>query len=103
MTTAKKRNLFEEIREGLEAYRARRDTLPRRKLSAPDVKAIREQFGMSQSDMATFLNVSKRTLENWEQGRRGPAGPAQTLLRIMEREPNAVRRALRDDRSTARA
>lgn len=57
---------------------------------------------MSQSDMATFLNVSKRTLENWEQGRRGPTGPAQTLLRIMEREPNAVRRALRDDQSTAR-
>jgi putative transcriptional regulator len=103
MTTAKKRNLFEEIREGLEAYRDRRDTLPRRKLSAPDVKAIREQFGMSQSDMATFLNVSKRTLENWEQGRRGPTGPAQTLLRIMEREPNAVRRALRDDRGSTRA
>jgi hypothetical protein len=37
MTTAKKRNLFEEIREGLEAYRDRRDTLPRRKLSASDV------------------------------------------------------------------
>ena len=89
---------------GLVAYRDRRDTLPRRKLFAPDVKAIREQFGMSQqSDMATFLNVSKRTLENWEQGRRSPTGPAQTLLRIMEREPNAVRRALRDDRSTARA
>lgn len=77
--------------------------LPRRKLSAPDVKAIREQFGMSQSDMATFLNASKRTLENWEQGRRDPTGPVQTLLRIMECEPNAVRRALRDDRGTARA
>jgi putative transcriptional regulator len=103
MTTPKKRNLLEEIREGLEAYRDRRDTLPRREFSAPDVKAIREQFGMSQSDMATFLNVSKRTLENWEQGRRGPTGPAQTLLRIMEREPKAVRRALRDDRSSAHA
>ena len=102
MTTAKKRNLFEEIREGLQAYRDRRDTLPRRKLSAPDVKAIREHFGMSQADMATFLKVSKRTLENWEQGRRSPTGPAQTLLRIMELEPNAVRRALRTDRSAAR-
>ena len=103
MTTPKKRNLFEEIREGLDAYRDRRDTLSRREFSAPDVKAIREQFGMSQSDMATFLNVSKRTLENWEQGRRGPTGPAQTLLRIMEREPKAVRRALRDDRRCAHA
>ena len=49
---------------------------------------------LSQSQMATFLNVSKRTLENWEQGRRSPTGSAQTLLRIMEREPHAVKRAL---------
>lgn len=92
---AKKRNLFEEIREGLEAYRDRPETLPRRDVSAPDVKAIREQFGLSQAQLAAFLNVSKRTLENWEQQRRGPTGPAQTLLRIMEREPQAIRRALR--------
>ena len=39
MTAAKKRNLFEEIREGLEAYCDHRDSLPRRKLSAPDVGA----------------------------------------------------------------
>ena len=91
----KKRNLFEEISEGLNAYRDRPETLPQREISAPDVKAIREQFGFSQSQMAAFLNVRKRTLENWEQRRRGPTGPAQTLLRIMEREPRAVRRALR--------
>ena len=88
----KKRSLFEEIREGLEAYRDRPDSLPRRELSQPDVKAIRDKFGFSQSQMAAFLNVSRRTLENWEQGR---GGPAQTLLRIMEREPRAARRALR--------
>jgi len=92
---ARKRSLFEEIREGLEAYRDRPGTLTRREITAPDVKGIREQFGFSQSQMAAFLNVSKRTLENWEQKRRGPTGPAQTLLRIMEREPRAVRRALR--------
>lgn len=92
---AKKRNLFEEIREGLEAYRDRPGTLPRREISAPDVKAIREQFGLSQAQLAAFLNVSKRTLENWEQQRRDPTGPAQTLLRIMEREPQAIKRALR--------
>lgn len=91
---AKKRNLFEEIREGLEAYRDRPQTLRRHEL--PDVKAIREHLGLSQSEMATFMQVSKRTLENWEQGRRGPTGPAQALLRIMAREPRAVRRALLD-------
>jgi putative transcriptional regulator len=88
------RNLFDEIREGLEAYRDHPDALRQRELSMPDVKSIRKQFGLSQSQMATFLNVSKRTLENWEQGRRSPTGSAQTLLRIMEREPRAVKRAL---------
>lgn len=92
---AKKRDLFEEIREGLKAYRDDPDALTQRELSTPDVKAIRQQFGLSQSQMATFLSVSKRTLENWEQRRRDPTGPAQTLLRVMEREPRAVRRALR--------
>ena len=66
------RNLFDELREGLEAYRERTDALPRRELSAPDVKAVREQLGLSQTRMAAFLNVSRRTLENWEQGRRNP-------------------------------
>lgn len=46
MNIAKKRNLLEEIRKGLEAYRDRRDTFPRRKLPAPDVKAMRKQLGM---------------------------------------------------------
>lgn len=91
---AKTRDLFDEIREGLEAYRDQPAELPRRELSTPDVKHIRKQFGLSQSQMAAFLNVSKRTLENWEQRRRDPTGPAQTLLRIMEKEPLAVKRAL---------
>jgi putative transcriptional regulator len=95
MSSAKKRDIFGEILEGLEAYREHPNALRRRELTAPDVKAIRESFGMSQSQMATFLNVSKRTLENWEQGRRGPTGAVQTLLRIMQREPRAVLRALR--------
>ena len=64
------RNLFDELREGLEAYRDRPEALPRRELSAPDVKAVREQIGLSQSRMAAFLNVSRRALENWEQGHR---------------------------------
>ena len=89
-----KRNLFEEIREGLEAVRDNPDALVRHELTPPDVRAIRDAFGMSQSQMATFLDVSAKTLQNWEQGRRDPTGPAQTLLRVMEKEPEAVMRAL---------
>lgn len=89
-----KRNLFEELREGLQAIRDNPDALPRHEMTAPDVKAIREVFGMSQADLAVFLDVPKKTLQNWEQGRRHPTGAAQTLLRVMEKEPEAVRRAL---------
>ena len=95
-TNMAKRKLFDELREGLEAIRDKPQTLRRRELTAPDVKAIREQFGMSQSQMATLLNVSPRTLQNWEQGRRQPTGAPQTLLRVMEKEPAAVLRALHD-------
>ena len=74
----RERSLFDEIREGLEAYRDRPEALRQRELPAPDAKTVRKHFGLSQSQMAAFLNVSKRTLENWEQGavirpdRRGP-------------------------------
>lgn len=58
----------------------------------PEVKAIREKIGLSQGRFAMLIGVSKRTLENWEQGRRHPTGPAKALLRILDVDPeNAVR------------
>ncbi len=89
-----KRNLFEEIKEGLEAIRDKPDALTRHDLSAPDIKAIREKFQLSQSQMATYLGVKTKTLQNWEQGVRNPTASAQTLLRVLEKEPDAVMRAL---------
>lgn len=89
-----KRNLFKELREGLEEIRDKPESLRRQCFTPPDIRKVREIFGMSQSQMAIFLNVSVRTLQNWEQGRRGPTGPAQTLLRVMQEEPEAVKRAL---------
>ena len=46
----------------------------------PEVKAIRERLGVSQDKFAVILGVSKRTVENWEQGRRHPTGAARSLL-----------------------
>lgn len=91
-----KRNLFEEIKEGLEAIRDNPKALTRHELSAPDIKAIREKFQLSQSQMATYLGVKTKTLQNWEQGVRNPTASAQTLLRVLEKEPTAVLRALSD-------
>ena len=63
-------------------------------LKAPDVKAIRAKFKVSQADFALMLGVSPRTLQNWEQGRRVPVGPAKALLLIAQKDPEAVLRAL---------
>ena len=59
-----------------------------------DVKAIRANFGMSQEEFATAFGLKLASLRDWEQQRRMPRGPARTLLKIIDREPEAVRRAL---------
>ncbi|WP_413185930.1 helix-turn-helix domain-containing protein [Paraburkholderia sacchari] len=51
----------------------------------------RAKVGLSQSAFAELLGVSTRTLQDWEQGRRQPTGAAQTLLRVAERHPEALR------------
>jgi putative transcriptional regulator len=61
---------------------------------AADIKAIRSGLGKSQAEFAMMIGVSKDTLQNWEQGRRRPVGPARALLRIAEENPMAVVEAL---------
>lgn len=61
---------------------------------APNVKSIRERLGLSQSRFAALMGVSARTLQNLEQGRREPEGPAKALLRVVDRQPEAVLQAL---------
>jgi len=64
------------------------------KFEEPEVKAIRAKTGLSQSRFANVVGVSKRTLENWEQGRRHPTGPARVLLKIVDADPEYVLKAL---------
>ena len=59
------------------------------------MKAIREKMGVSQDKFAVILGVSKRTVENWEQGRRHPTGAARSLLKIVEADPQYGLEALR--------
>jgi putative transcriptional regulator len=60
----------------------------------PDIKLIRKQLQVSQSEFALMIGVSISTVQNWEQGRREPEGPAKALLRIAEKNPKAVFEAL---------
>lgn len=61
---------------------------------------VRGKLGLSQSAFARTLNVSVATVRNWEQGRRYPEGPARTLLRLIDRAPDAVLHALAEKRWT---
>ena len=59
-----------------------------------DVQAVRAKLGVSQAEFALMIGVSVATLQNWEQGRRKPDGPALALLRVAARNPKAVVEAL---------
>ncbi|MBL7213632.1 MAG: helix-turn-helix domain-containing protein [Desulfobacteraceae bacterium] len=59
-----------------------------------DIKNIRLNLNKSQSEFAMMIGVSVSTLQNWEQGRRRPEGPARALLKIAAEKPEAVIEAL---------
>ena len=66
-------------------------------IKPPEIKIVREKLNVSQNEFALMIGVSVRTLQNWEQGRRTPEGPAKALLRIVSRNPSAVLDALYSD------
>jgi putative transcriptional regulator len=59
-----------------------------------NVKALRRRLGMSQAQFAATFGLELDAIRNWEQGRRRPEGAARAYLKVIEREPDAVRRAL---------
>ncbi len=93
-----KNELFNEllasVQEMDDIVRGKKAAVRVTKFPNPEVKLIREKIGLSQNRFAMLIGVSKRTLENWEQGRRHPTGPAKTLLRILDADPERVVRAL---------
>jgi putative transcriptional regulator len=81
--------LLQSVRE-MKASRAARVT----NVEPNEVVQARQRTGLSQAEFAEALSISKRTLQEWEQGRRQPSGAAQTLIRIAKRHPEVVREAL---------
>ena len=59
-------------------------------VSMPDVRMIREAAQISQSQFARLIGVNLRTLQNWEQHRTRPTGPAKALLKIVASDPRAI-------------
>ena len=63
-------------------------------IKSPEVRTIREKTSLSQSEFAHLIGVSVKTLQNWEQDRRRPTGPAVALLRIIAQEPKLAIEAI---------
>lgn len=59
-----------------------------------DAKAIRSKLRLTQEQMALMLGTSVSGYRKWEQGQRQPSGAARALLKVMDKEPQAVLRAL---------
>ena len=84
-----KRDIGQELLDSIAAIKKNKGKKKTVELP-PNVKDIRAKIGLSQSAFAGLLGVSVRTLQEWEQGRRTPKGPAQALLRIADRHPRAL-------------
>jgi putative transcriptional regulator len=93
-----KKQMFEEllgsVREAAAILRGRKKASRRITIGASGVRAIREQTSLSQSEFANLIGVSVKTLQNWEQDRRQPTGPAAALLRIILHEPQLAVKAI---------
>jgi putative transcriptional regulator len=78
-------DLLQSVREMKADVRARET-----KVNISDVIEARHKTGLSQQQFANILHISKRTLQDWEQGRRQPSGAAQTLIRIALSRPDVI-------------
>ena len=90
------KQLFEELCAGIEEagahLRSERD-LPTESihfLQAPDPRALRARFELTQEEFAARLEIPVSTLRNWEQGRRRPDPAAVKLLKIIARHPDLL-------------
>ena len=85
------RDIGQEILEGIreiKAFKAGQKNLRTHQLKQPaPPQVIRAKLNLSQAAFAGLMGVSLRTVQDWEQGRRKPSGPALALLRIAEQRP----------------
>ncbi len=91
-------NAFDSIKAGLEEAidhaSGKSSKAVVHRFEPVDVKAIRAQVGMSQTEFAASFGISLGTLRHWERGDRQPHGPARVLLTVLSKQPKAVLKAL---------
>jgi len=82
--------LLESVRQGGAILQGKRRPSRVFEFTEPDVRRIREQYGLTQDKFARLIGISVATLRNWEQGRRRPEGAARVLLHVAAKHPEAV-------------
>ena len=82
--------LLSSVKEGGAILRGDTPSSRSFQMDQVDIKRIRKGFNLTQSQFAAMLGISIRTLQNWEQGRRVPEGPARVLLQVVAKHPEAV-------------
>jgi putative transcriptional regulator len=88
-------DLLKSVRDMRDHMRGKRVRGARvREVQEPEPRAVREATALSQGDFAELLGVPVKTLQNWEQSRTRPTGPARALLRAIANDPKAVLKAL---------
>ena len=87
-------NLIESIKEAGLIKRAAKQPSRTFNVNPPLIRNVRHRLHVSQSEFALMIGVSIRTLQNWEQGRRKPDGPAKALLKVASTRPRLVLEAL---------
>jgi putative transcriptional regulator len=101
MTSRRTGSIFEQIKEGLEDsinYSSGTLTLSTVELPTPpptptprQITDLRLRLQMSQAVFAATLNVSKKTVQSWEQGRRVPSDVAIRMLQVVDQNPDVAR------------
>ena len=88
------RSIITGARQALDYARGAREGFVAHVPEQIDVATIRVRLGLSQAEFAARFVFKLDAVQNWEQGRRRPDGAARAFLRVIEREPEAVQRAL---------
>lgn len=100
-----KRNLFEEMMQGVSDMRAQREgkltlrhtTLekkPAPQITAEEIVNLRSRLHVSQPVFASYIRTSIETLRNWEQGKAKPNTQAALLIRLVEQHPDMIERLM---------
>ena len=82
--------LVASVREGGRILRGKEKPSRTFVIKTPNVKKIRKNYKLTQTEFAALMGISVKTLQNWEQGRREPEGAARVLLQVAAKHPDLI-------------